>query len=176
MDMSEEYEKQFPSLRLLMTEPGLHSILEDEWVCLESHLDSGAAKSVCPLDYCSQFPVRETEASKSGESFRTATGTKIANEGERVVRGQSEGGTPISMRYAVADVTVPLDSVAQICDSGAVVYFNSTGGYIINERGRQDFARQGNACIRRTWVKKPKKRTDADVEMRPVGFHRQGKV
>ena len=78
------------------------------------------------------------------------------------------------MRYAVADVTVPLDSVAQICDSGAQVLFTSTGGYILNKMGRHDFTRQGNTYVRKTWVRKPKKKMDDDVEMKPVGFHRQG--
>ena len=38
------------------------------------------------------------------------------------------------MRYAVADIAVPLDIVSQMCDAGATVVFNARGGYVILER------------------------------------------
>ena len=59
------------------------------------------------------------------------------------------------MRYAVTDVQVPLDSVSQICDTGATVTFNSQGGTIVGATYAVDFERRGDTYVRTTWVKIP---------------------
>ena len=41
-----------------------------EYMCLKSYMDSGAARSVCPVDFGSQFGISETNASKRGEIFQ----------------------------------------------------------------------------------------------------------
>ena len=64
----------------------------------------------------------------------------------------------MALRYAVADVTTPLDSVSQICDAGNSVVFNSWGGYIVGPGGRVDFERIGDTYHRTTWVKRPRRR------------------
>ena len=57
------------------------------------------------------------------------------------------------MTYAVADVTVALDSISQICDGGATVLFHKAGGYIEDSDGvRHDFHRDHDTYVRRTWV------------------------
>ena len=78
------------------------------------------------------------------------------------------------MRYAVADVAMALDSVSQICDTGAQVLFTKWGGHILGPAGRVDFTRVGDTYVRSTWVKRPRKRIpkpettkDDDVEMTP---------
>ena len=61
------------------------------------------------------------------------------------------------MRYAVADIAVPLDSISQICDGGSVVVFSKKGGYVVNANGaRLDFVRKGDTYRRRTWVRRPR--------------------
>ena len=81
----------------------------------------------------------------------------VLNEGERIVTGQSEDGLALSMRYAVADIAVPLDSISQICDGGSVVVFSKKGGYVVNANGaRLDFVRKGDTYRRRTWVRRPR--------------------
>ena len=167
----------------------LQTVGETEWVPVDTYMDSGAARSVCPLNFCAEFGTRETESSKRGEHFRTAAGTKIQNEGERVIRGLSNDGDLLSMRYAVADVTVPLDSISQMCDNGATVVFNKHGGYILRRGGRVDFERRNDSYVRRSWVRRKKPteenrgkghKTDQDVDMtagmlhKPSGFTRQG--
>ena len=79
----------------------------------------------------------------------------------------------MAMRYAVADVTVALDSVSQMCDAGAIIVFTKGGGYILKDGKRHDFVRKGDTYIRRTWLKK--NRDNEDVEMTPVGFSRPGR-
>ena len=61
------------------------------------------------------------------------------------------------MTYAVADVTSPLDSVAQMCDQGATVVFTRTGGYVASPKGKVLFERRGDSYIRKTWIHRPRK-------------------
>ena len=51
----------------------------------------------------------------------------MRNEGDRRILGLTDQGKGVNMKYAVADVTVPLDSVSQICDAGNTVVFTSKG-------------------------------------------------
>ena len=57
------------------------------------------------------------------------------------------------MNYAVADISVALDSVSQICDRDATVVFQKHGGYIMDSTGeKHTFERQGDTYIREVWV------------------------
>ena len=57
------------------------------------------------------------------------------------------------MTYAVADIAVALDSVSQICDTGAQVVFTKQGGYILNANGeRSTFDRNGDTYCRTVWI------------------------
>ena len=126
---------------------------EEEWKLVETTIDSGAARSVCPTDFCKQFPVRPSVSSKKNECFRTATGMRVKNEGERIVHGTTPEGPKVNMKYAVADIAVPLESVSQICDGGATVTFTREGGHIDGPAGRIHFQRRGDTYLRTTWVR-----------------------
>ena len=93
------------------------------------------------------------------------------------------------MTYAVADVTVPLDSVCQMCDAGNVVVFTAQGGYVAGPSGKITFVRDKDTFVRKTWVRsdrvKKKENTQAKVDKdgdavmgliagNPGGFARQG--
>ena len=59
------------------------------------------------------------------------------------------------MKYAVADIAVALDSVSQICDSGATVVFGKAGGHIeMPDGSRETFERVGDTYIRTTVVER----------------------
>ena len=120
---------------------------------LISYVDSGSARSVCPRTFGSQFPVTTTGKSQRGEGFQTATGKRVPNLGGRKITGKTSTGESISMGYAVADVAVALDSVSQICDSGATVVFRKDGGYIERPDGqRTTFRRDHDTYVRDVWV------------------------
>ena len=68
------------------------------------------------------------------------------------------------MRYAVTDVQVPLDSVSQICDTGATVTFTSQGGTITGAAYAVDFERRGDTYVRTTWVKVPVPQPDGQLD------------
>ena len=88
----------------------------------------------------------------------------MRNEGQRRISGVTENGIPVSMSYAVADIAVTLESVAQICDSGATVTFTAKGGRIDGPAGRVPFDRKGDAYVRKTWVNR---RTDPKTKADP---------
>ena len=122
-----------------------------------SCVDSGAARSVCPVDHCDEIPVLASARSRSGEHFKTASGARIANQGERIIEGCDDAGVTMALKYAVADVTDALDSVSQMCDAGNVVVFMRDGGYVAGPKGgKVTFKRVGDTYMRTTWVKRPK--------------------
>ena len=91
------------------------------------YLDSGASRSVCPQTHAEQYPCIAVDPAKA-LNFRTATNKKVPCLGERTVVGNDAEGNHLSMKYQVADVTVALDSVSQICDTGAKVVFEKHAG------------------------------------------------
>ena len=123
---------------------------------LTSYLDSGAARSVCPRGFGSHFGLTSPVGSQSSVSFRTATGVKVPKEGDRTIRGWNPNGRRVSMKYAVADTSVALDSVSQICDHGATVLFTRSGGLITGPNGEKtEVRRVGHTYIREIWVDPP---------------------
>ena len=122
-------------------------------IVLRSYVDSGAARSVCPRTFGDQFGLKPTANSRRGECFRTATNARVPNEGSRIVVGQTSDGAKVSMQYSVADISVALDSVSQICDTGARVVFEKSGGFIETPEGRRThFPRVGDTYAREITV------------------------
>ena len=75
------------------------------------------------------------------------------------------------MRYSVADISVALDSVSQICDTGATVIFEKGGGRIITAGGgtKIPFERYKDPYRRRVWIE------NKDHAKEPTSvFNRQG--
>ena len=138
---------------------------EGEKVRLKSYVDSGAARSVCPIGFGAQFGLHPTASAQSKEGFQTATGKVVTSQGGRVVEGTSASGKPISMSYSVANIGVALDSVSQICDSGASVHFHRDGGWIQSRNGETThFERDGDTYVRTVWVERePAKISDAPL-------------
>ena len=124
------------------------------YVKLMSYVDSGAARSVCPETHAPQFAVEETQASRRGDTFKTATNKKVRNMGNRRVEGLDGAGRGFAMTYAVANIAAALDSVSQICDAGSRVIFERDGGRIETPGGRSvPLERIGNTYFRAMWVK-----------------------
>ena len=133
-------------------------------------VDSGAARIVCPIEYCDHEPVTASRASAEGEHFKTASGVRLPNQGDRLVHGMDDVGRALTLKYAVADVTDALDSVSQICDAGNTVVFTSQGGYVVGPAGKIEFQRDGDTYIRKMWVKRPRRaRKGTAAPMDPDG-------
>ena len=60
-----------------------------------------------------------------------ANGHKIANLGEKKVRGTTDEGLSLGITWQVADVKKPLASIGRLCDAGNVAVFTKEGGYVV---------------------------------------------
>ena len=100
------------------------------------------------------FPLRETEASKSGKFYRAANDTKIAIHGKKQLLGYTREGSQIGIDVQIADVMKALDSVRRICEVGHRVVFDEDGSYVENKSTgeRIDLANQGGSYVFSLWV------------------------
>ena len=87
-------------------------------------IDSGACASVMPTDWCPHVETTSTPQSRSREFFRVANGTKIYNEGRKLVTMMTREETKRDMRFTICDVSKALGSVSQMCKTGHRVIFN----------------------------------------------------
>ena len=102
----------------------------------------------------SSHPLRETEASRSGLNYASATGDPIPNLGEQVLPLLTQEGSLRSMTFQAAPVDRALGSVKRMCASGHVVVFDEDGSYVANKRtGEINWLREENGnYMLDTWV------------------------
>ena len=100
---------------------GINLASKKGWGRVEVQIDSGAIDTVAPKSVGGHIPIRETEAVKRNMGYVAANGTKIANYGERVLRGSTSGGAAVSMAVQVADVSRTLGSVNHMNKAGNAV-------------------------------------------------------
>ena len=112
--------------------------------------------TVIPKNVGTYFPIRETEASKSGIGFSAANGSHITNHGERKIEGLGEEWNPIGLRAQVADVKTALGSVYQMIQAGNSVHLEAGNCYISNQRtGRRTPIQEKNGTFEiSVWVPK----------------------
>ena len=145
-----------------MAEGNLNTMTTYDWVKVETVLDSGAAESVAPSSVAPWVKVCESIGSRNGQTYQSASGAKISNEGEKKLHVVTEDGIDAEATFQIADVTRPLSAVSKICDKGNVVVFTQEGGYIQNGMGHRTFFRRENNVYM------------MDLYMRaPKDFHRQ---
>ena len=100
-------------------------------------VDSGASESAAPPDMCPDYPICEREGSTNGVGYRSAAKGRGPDEGEEVLNIITEDGHNTKVRYQIAQILRPLNSVSEICDGGSLVIFGRGGGIIYNiESGR----------------------------------------
>ena len=86
-------------------------------------VDSGAAESVCPWGWASEFPIKEV-AWNQKRNFRNASGGRMEHHGEKKVCCEFAGlSTPVNMKFQVSDARNPLASVARITEHLNIVQF-----------------------------------------------------
>ena len=97
-------------------------------------IDSGAAESVLPRNWCPQAKL--TDGHMKGKKYAAANGSSIKNEGEKIVSMVTKQGQWKNMKFQVCDVTRPLASVSKIVEAGHSVVLNPIqdprGSYIQN--------------------------------------------
>ena len=119
-------------------------------------VDSGAGESVAPSDAFMDYPVYETDASKSGLECTAAGGHSIVNQGVSQPLLHTADGEKRIMTFQIAEVTKILASVSRIVATGHRIIFDSPdiGSYIEHkDTGRKIKLRQNNwVYILDMWV------------------------
>ena len=139
-----------------------YKTVEDGWVKVRGVMDSGASEAVAPPTMCPHYEITPSPGSLAGQSYVSASDDLIPNLGEQVLDAETMDGRACQLKYQMADVTRPLNSVSEICDAGGVegqhVVFGRYGGCIINlDTGRRTpFSREEGIYILDTWIKPPK--------------------
>ena len=127
------------------------------WQLLSMAVDSGAAETVIPHRLVSQHPIRETQASKSGMCYASATSQPIPNLGEQKLPMVTQEGTLRGMTFQAAPVSKPLGSVKRMCANNHRVVFDDEGSYIQNKAtGEVNWLREDNGnYMLDTWIVPP---------------------
>ena len=126
------------------------------WHHLETVMDSGAAESVAPTSMAPWIKVEESEGSRRGQTYMSASGDRLPNLGEKKFDIVTESGMSATATYQVADVTRALCSVSRVCDKGSTVTFTATGGFITSPAGvKTPIRRENNVYLLDTWTRGP---------------------
>ena len=103
---------------------------------------------------------RETQSSRNGEYFSTASKEKVHNLGEKTIKGYNEQGVPAGIVFQVAEkVKDNLASVRKICEAGNRVVFDDgdpAGSYIQHKasgKKTQMYLKNGNYVFK-LWIPK----------------------
>ena len=116
-----------------------------DWQKIAVAVDSGAAETVIPHQLVKQHPICETEASRSGLNYASATGDPIPNLGEQALPVMTEEGTVRRMTFQAAPVSRPLGSVQRMCKSKHTVVFDEEGSFVVNKiSGEINWMREEN--------------------------------
>jgi hypothetical protein len=124
------------------------------WQYLSLTVDSGAAETVIPHMMVQSHPIVETQASRSGLNYASATGDPIPNLGEQKLPLLTQEGSLRAMTFQAAPVDRPLGSVKRMCTSGHTVVFDEEGSYVLNKlTGEVNWMREENGnYIMDLWI------------------------
>ena len=139
---------------------------------VEATMDSGASQSVAPPEAVPEAEVKESDGSRRGQNYVSASGDRVPNMGEQVVKFVTPEGRRSKLKWQNAPITKPLLSISHICDNGHEVMFTKTGGTIRNlKSGRTTtFRRKNNVYVLDMAIE-----TDDVTKVSASGFIRQGK-
>ena len=133
---------------------------EEGWVQVRSVMDSGCGVSVAPPGMCPTYPITESEGSRRGQEFMSASEDTMPNLGEQKLGVVLDNGGETMIKYQIADVSRALNSITEICDAGHPdfgnhVIFGRRGGMVVNlETGKTThFQRENNIYCLDYWVK-----------------------
>ena len=95
-------------------------------------MDSGACEPVMTPEQAADYPITETEASKKGVAFISASGDAMPNMGERIIVVKKPCGRLATMRNSVTPCTGALSSVAKTIDNDNLVCFSKAASFILD--------------------------------------------
>ena len=145
-----------------LTEPkGQH----EEYVKVTAAIDSGAADNALPPSILPEIPIKESPGSRAGKCYVSASGGRIPNLGEKVVRIRMQNGSIKTIKFQIADVSKTLVSVLKLIAAGNEVILNDDPR-IINKVTKEvtKIRKQNGIFVIDLWIIRPK----------PSGFTRPG--
>jgi hypothetical protein len=92
-----------------------------DWIKVTGTLDSGAAESVCPMDF---MPMLETSAPKDGRTYVAATGTRIKDQGAKKVEFTTCEGRVKNIMFRRTNVMKPLIAMSKVEQAGNMIVLN----------------------------------------------------
>ena len=157
---SEEKDGEHTMCPFTIVEEPLHALSwKDDpypgWSRVASFMDSGACQSVAPANMAPGVVIEESEGSRMGQHYSSATGHKSANLGQQTLRVQTNEGRDVKAIYQGAEnLTKSLTSVSETCDHGNWVVYTPQGGFIYNLQtgGKTAFERRGDIYEIDLWV------------------------
>jgi hypothetical protein len=125
------------------------------WSLIKIQVDSGAIDHVMPPSMAPSIKAHPTAASIAGRGYSAANGTKIANHGEKTLRGITETGAPFSMNIQCADVTRALGSVYRLNQGGNSVVLNGKNSYMLHVKSgiKTPIILEGGKYMLRIWIR-----------------------
>ena len=146
-------------------------IFEQGWQKVSVAVDSGAAETVIPHTLVMGHPIMETDASRNGVNYASATGQPIPNLGEQRLPLCTVEGSLRSMTFQAAPVSRALGSVKRMISSGHRVVFDEDGSFVQNKQsGEINWLREENGNFMMDMWIMPIEVLD---KMRKQGFGRQ---
>ena len=95
---------------------------------LETTIDSGCGRSVCPTSLAAGRTIEETKQSRAGHVFTGPGGERYPNRGRVTIRGVNDEERKCQVSFNVAEgVRQALGSVAECNDAGNIAIFDSSG-------------------------------------------------
>ena len=158
---------------------GIHHVGDQHegklWRKMSLAIDSGAAETVIPHTLVTEYPIVETEKSRSGACYASATGEPIPNLGEQKLPMATEEGSMRAMTFQAAPVAKPLGSVKRICQAGHYVIFDEDGSYIMNKvTGELNWLREQNGnYMLDVWIPPPSASSGSTWHNQEYPFGRQ---
>ena len=98
------------------------------WIKVDGVVDSGACVPVAPPTMAPNVPIVESEGSKRGQKWTSASKHKVKNLGQQHILACTEAGNPTDVLFQIADVGKPLESVGTVCEQGNRVISGRGGG------------------------------------------------
>ena len=102
-------------------------------------LDSGCCRHVLPAESAPGYPILDSPGSRRGANFIVGNGQRVPNEGQMCLNLEAHTGDStdqmVQSVFQVADLTRPLMSVSQVCESGHKCVFEKDHALIISAQG-----------------------------------------
>ena len=141
-------------------------------------VDSGAAKSACPIGLAPEVDVKESVASLAHMRFNTASGESIAAMGTKTPAFQLNSGAEVSVAFECCGIDKALLSVSAMNDKGHDVVFTARDGAWIGLASGQweQLVRRDGVFLLPVWLRPGQGGVDPPSTqiLAPMGFRRQG--